>query len=100
MNLTHFLLWLAGIYCLYYLVLIFIDVAGGKPAGALKLATNELTFSEDIVPHEAEHLLANDPVKSAVKAAPEVIASGGVLLKDVFSLARKEVIDITKKVSF
>ena len=100
MNWTHFLLWLAGIYCLYYLVLIFIDVAGGKPGGALKLATNELTFSEDIVPHEAEHLLTNDQGKSAAKAAPEVIASGGVLLKDVFSLARKEVIDITKKVSF
>jgi len=100
MNWTHFLLWLAGIYCLYYLVLIFIDVAGGKPTSALKLATNELTFSEDIVPHEAEHLLADDPVKSAAKAAPEVIASGGVLLKDVFTLARKEVIDITKKVSF
>lgn len=100
MNWTHFLFWLAGIYCLYYLVLIFIDATGGKPAGALKLATNELTFSEDIVPHEAEHLLANDPVKSTVKAAPEVIASGGVLLKDVFSLARKEVIDITRKVSF
>ena len=100
MNWTHFLLWLAGIYCLYYLVLILIDAAGGKPAGSLKLANNELTFSEDIVPHEVEHLLANDQGKSAAKVAPEVIASGGVLLKDVFSLARKEVIVYTKQVSF
>jgi len=29
-----------------------------------------------------------------------MIASGGVLLKDVFILARKEVIDITRQVSF
>jgi hypothetical protein len=100
MNWTHFLLWLAGIYCLYYLVLILIDAAGGKQSGALKLATNDLTFSEDIVPHEAEHLLTNEQVKSAAKAAPEIIASGGVLLKDVYSLARKEVIVYTRQVSF
>ena len=100
MNWIHFLLWVGGIYCLYYLANILLDLAGGKQPGSLKLATNELTFSENIVPHEAEHLLENDQGKSAAKTAPEVIASGGVLLKDVFSLARKEVIVYTRQVSF
>ena len=100
MNWIHFLLWVAGIYCLYYLVIILLDLTGNQNPGSLKPATNELTFYESIMPHEAEKLLENDHPKSAVKAPSEMIASGGVLLKDVFILARKEVIDITRQVSF
>ena len=100
MNWIHFFIWVAGIYTLYYLAVIGIDVAGGNRTPAAKSLTNELTFSESVMPHEAEKLLENDHPKSAVKAPSEMIASGGVLLKDVFILARKEVIDITRQVSF
>ena len=100
MNWTHFLLWTSGVYCLYYLTNILLDLNGGARHRQGKSAASELTFAEDVVPYEAQYLLENDQNKSAADTATELIGSGGVLLKDVFSLARKEVIVYTRQVSF
>ena len=100
MNWIHFLLWLAGIYCLYYLTVILLDLATSKNPQA-QAAGHELTFSEQSAPHDAALLLQETEAQSAQNLnTPEMIASGGVLLKDVFSLARKEAIVYLKEVSF
>ena len=107
MNWTHFLLWVAGIYALYYLVNILIDVAGGGNAPAAKSLTNELTFSENVQPRVLHHEPETKTMqKGAGKPAsgkryePEMIASGGVPISDIFNLARQESIIYTRSVSF
>jgi len=106
MNWTHFLLWLGGLYALYYTAIILMDSLKNKNPVALKTAGQELTFSEPITPQNAVELLAGTaaPTSTATSlpqtSTPEMIASGGVLLKDVFSLARKEAIVYIKEVSF
>jgi hypothetical protein len=106
MNWTTFMLLLGGIYALYYATIILIDSLRQKNPAALKTAGNELTFSEPVVPLNAAELLADTPATvSPISpgqnlSTPEMIASGGVLLKDVFSLARKEAIVYIKEVSF
>src|SRR5665811_1538952 len=62
--------------------------AGTKsvPAGAL---TNELTFSEEISTQKLEH--RPEETQQPVDG-PAVIASGGVPIKELFSLARQQLI--------
>jgi hypothetical protein len=98
MNWIHFLIWLAGLYISYYLVVVLTDSAlRGKTASGP--ASNELTFSEDISPKSIEHL-PDKPLITEPKPAPAIIASGGVSLKNLFGLAREEAIIYTKAVSF
>ena len=103
MNWIHFLLWLAGIYSLYYLTIVLLDIAKSKhpqTAGSV----HELTFTEHHEPQDAALLLNQEQAQStaatAAPSTPEMIASGGVPLKDVFSLARKEAIVYLKQVAF
>ncbi|WP_183573804.1 hypothetical protein HDF18_08375 [Mucilaginibacter sp. X5P1] len=102
MNWIHFLLWLGGTYTLYYLALVLWDNFKMTTPQNAKSATNALTFSEQVTPHDAAALLENQKASAGgqPKNAPEMIASGGVVLKDVFSLARKEAIVYIKEVSF
>lgn len=106
MNWLHFVLWLAGIYCLYYLVIILIDFAGGGRSPGTKIASHELTFSEDVQPKILEHEI-DRPETAAVKNTgvkitkeTDVFSTGGVSLKDLFSLAKQEAIFYTRPVSF
>ncbi|QEM03681.1 hypothetical protein DIU31_009200 [Mucilaginibacter rubeus] len=106
MNWTTFLLWLGAIYALYYTAIILFESLNHKDPAATKTAAHELTFSEPVVPLNAVELFGGNtapssPISQGPKlSAPEMIASGGVLLKDVFSLARKEAIVYLKEVSF
>jgi hypothetical protein len=95
MNWIHFSGWVAGLYSLYYLAVILIDLAGTKnvPAAAL---THELTFSEQVETQKPEHR----PEEDARPSGMAMIASGGVPIKELFSLARKELIVYTKSVSY
>jgi len=98
MNWLHFLLWLAGLYIVYYLVVILTDNAM-RSKTASGPASTELTFSEDILPKSIEHL----PDKLVIperKPSQAILASGGVSLKNLFGLAREEAIIYTKAVSF
>ena len=100
MNWIHFTLWLAGIYFLYYLTIVLLDIAKSKHPQA-HAAGHVLTFSEQHAPHDAALLLQETEAQSAHNLdTPAMIASAGVLLKDVFSLARKEAIVYLKEVSF
>lgn len=99
MNWTHFLLWVAGLYALYYLAIVLIDLAGGSRIPAEHHATQELTFSETTAPIQMRHEpMAEKPAKR--KAEPEVIASGGVGFNELFRLAKQEAIIYTQSVSF
>jgi hypothetical protein len=98
MNWIHFSIWVAGLYLLYYLVVILLDVAAGKRNPA-PTASGELTFSEPVHPQQLQHQPDHEPTPEA-KVTPEIIASGGVTLKDFFRLAKQESIIYTKPVSF
>lgn len=102
MNWLHFFLWIAGLYALYYLVVILIDLAGatGKPVAGTPV--NTLTFSEQVEPVQLQHqtIAENTGGTTANKQEREVIASGGVSLKDLFNLARREAIIYTNPVSY
>ena len=101
MNWIHFLLWLSGAYFLYYLTVILLDTAKNKSLQSAGSNGHELTFSEHSAPHDAALLLQETEAQSAQNlGTPAMIASGGVLLKDVVSLARKEAIVYLKEVSF
>jgi hypothetical protein len=109
MNWLHFLLWVAGIYVLYYLAVILLDVAGARRAPAANSLSNELRFSETHTPVQlagspvAETENSNksrfdEPVKRNYE--PEVIGSGGVVIDNLFRLAKQEAIIYTRSVSF
>lgn len=99
MNWTHFLLWVAGLYALYYLAIVLIDLAGSNRVPAEHHTTQELTFSESVAPTQLQHQpVAEKPKKP--KTEPEVIASGGVPITDLFRLAKQEAIIYTQSVSF
>lgn len=102
MNWLHFFLWVAGLYALYYLVVILTDVAGVKNVPASGAMSNELTFSEKVQPVQLQHppVAADAGDTTTKKQEREVIASGGVSLKDLFNLARQEAIIYTNPVSY
>jgi hypothetical protein len=112
MNWLQFTLWITGIYFLYYLVNILIDTTGNARRRTGNAMSRELTFSEPITAHllepETESAASKTSAGSAsdetrkrkVAREPEVIGSGGVSLKRVFSLARAEAIVYTLPVSF
>jgi len=100
MNWPHFILWIAGIYLLYYPAMILYDLktSGPKSTGS---ASSELTFSEENTPFSVEHARKETPQKEAApKPQPAIIGSGGVTLKNLFGLCREEAVLYTKPVSF
>ena|ERR1700722_5182101 len=97
MNWLHFIFWTAGIYLLYYLVMILYDLKTFGTA-APKSGLNELTFSESVLPQQVEHL-PDKPAEESKTKSP-IIASGGVTLKNLFGLCREEAIIYTRPVSF
>ncbi len=93
MNWIKFIIWLCGLYAVYYLAIVLWDVwKSGSPV--LKTGANELTFSEDIVPVSAFAESEENPYESPV------VSSGGVSLKQLFNLAREEAIEFIRPVSF
>lgn len=110
MNWLHFLLWVGGLYLLYYLVVILLDVAGAKRAPAGNSLTQELTFSESVLPTQLKHDGA-ELGPGGYKPGPngtaklknedtEIIGSGGVAINNLFALAKQEAIIYTRSVSF
>jgi len=111
MTWLQFLLWVAGLYTLYYLLMILLDVSGKDPAKAGAAMSHELTFAEPVevqkLSPEPLSVSDNKPATAFAnervikpKSEPEVIGSGGVSLKDLFSMARDESILYTRSVSY
>jgi hypothetical protein len=93
MNWIKFILWLCSIYAFYYTAIIAWDLIrnGGSP---VKNESNELTFVEHTEPAKPEI----EQVKTYPPSA--MVGSGGVNLKQMFSLCREEAIEFTRGVSF
>jgi hypothetical protein len=107
MNWTHFLLWVAALYALYYVAIVLIDLAGSRRIPAEQHNTQELTFSESISPTKLQHepgaeatVTTSNTASVKRKAEPEVMASGGVGFNELFRLAKQESIIYTQSVSF
>jgi hypothetical protein len=110
MNWLHFFLWVGGIYALYYFAVILFDVAGARRAPAAGSQTHELTFSENVAPIQMsadkaavdESTPKTQPANIARerKQEPEMIASGGVVIDNLFKLCKQESVIYTRSVSF
>ena len=97
MNWTHFLLWLAGGYGIYYMIVIMADLSLKKRQGIAGNNPYELTFSEQVTPVP----MATQPAAPAKTTNKnEVLGSGGVPITDLFRLAKQEAIIYTRGVSF
>ena len=93
MNWIRFALWLSAIYFTYYGGVILWDMLRIRKVPPDE-RSHVLTFVEDIV-----------PVSETPEPAPEiydssVLSSGGVSLKQMFSLCREEAVEFTRPVSF
>jgi len=93
MNWTKFLLWLGSIYLAYYGAVILWDFLRGRSLPADEKPF-ELSFEDEL-----------QTVREVTAPEPEiydasVLSSGGVSLKQLFSLAREEAIEYTRPVSF
>jgi hypothetical protein len=105
MNWLHFSIWVAGLYLLYYLVVILLDVAASKRVPAANAGSGELTFSETVQPKQLQHepdegVLPGAVPKTADRPRSGITATGGVSLRDFFNLAKQESIIYTRPVSF
>jgi hypothetical protein len=85
----------SGLYALYYVIIILWDLARSRHAPVAEGWVKELQFSDDFVPQK---VAAEEAPETKVKSA--VASSGGVNLRDLFTLAREEAIQYTRPVSF
>jgi hypothetical protein len=93
MNWIKFAVWLSGIYVVYYLALILWDMIRSS-RGRVSDEPHQLTFAEHTAPVQKDLLPAPE------LSASSILSSGGVNLKQLFSLAREEAIEFTRAVSF
>lgn len=99
MTWINFLSYLAMGYAAYYLFVFLADskTSPGKSSGALPV----LTFSETVIPEKVSIEDNGKGVSSGTNASGAAsVALGGVTIKDLFELARKDAIEFTKSVSF
>ncbi|MBS7565557.1 hypothetical protein KHS38_14180 [Mucilaginibacter sp. Bleaf8] len=94
MTWIKFFTWLLGLYTAYYAVLILWDQLRHQRSDT-RDEKHELTFVEDVVPQKSQP----DENLPDGKQSP-VVSSGGVTLKEFFNLAREEVVEYTRAVSF
>jgi len=93
MTWMKFALLLSGMYLMYYGAVILWDLLrGGKNPDEKR--SHELSFEENIEPVREDP----DPVPQIYDSS--VLSSGGVSLKQLFNLAREEVIEYTRPVSY
>jgi hypothetical protein len=98
MNWINFLSYLGMIYLLYYLSVYALERMTAPPSGPSAVLP-VLTFSENTSP---EQVRTEEVTGSSVDSGlvPAAVGLGGVSLKDLFELARKDVITYTRSVSF
>jgi hypothetical protein len=110
MNWLHFFIWVSGIYLLYYLAVILLDLAGVRRAGASESSVHQLTFAENVVPAQmstaavaeanGDNKTRTDDANRQRKQENEIIGSGGVVIDNLFKLCKQEAIIYTRSVSF
>ncbi|SEO09976.1 hypothetical protein SAMN05192574_105299 [Mucilaginibacter gossypiicola] len=96
MNWIKFTIWLSAIYGSYYGLLISWDFLGSAKSKNIE-ERNELTFVETETPVRLQS--GTDDAGPARLESP-IVSSGGVRIKQMFSLAQQEAIEFTRAVSF
>ena len=89
-----FLCWLAGLYVVYYVIVLLWDIARSKKASADRGWTSELRFENGFQPQRVANDSPEDQEENPVSAL------GGVTLKGLFELARARSIEYTRGVPF
>ena len=109
MNWTQFLLSLAAVYSLYYLLNVLFDLLRSRGQPAAEGGQDELVFSEE---HPPRQVSADEPPAGAAQGpvaelkSKQAISSGplqstvGVSLKQLFSLAQSDLIEYTKAIPY
>nr|WP_068890416.1 hypothetical protein [Pedobacter panaciterrae] len=99
MNWISFLTYLGLGYGAYYFMVFLLD-SRASPGSENEASLPVLTFSETVLPEKVglEDFGLRDATSSAGRAAS--IGMGGVSIKELFDLARKDAIEFTKSVSF
>ncbi len=109
MNWTQFLLSLAAVYSLYYLLNVLFDLLRSRGQPAAERSQDELVFSEEHLPRQVS---ADEPpagttqgpeaepkIRQAISSGP-LQSTGGVSLKQLFSLAQSDLIEYTKAIPY
>lgn len=101
MSWISFFYWIFGLYALYYAGNLTWDLVRAKRTNTADKVP-ELHFEEAVSPQKvsAEPQKKSDPERSKGKADPIISAVGGVNLKDLFNLAKAEVIAYNRAVTF
>lgn len=109
MNWTQFILSLAGIYLIYYLLNLLFDLLRPRPNAGKNSGQQELTFFEDHQPEivmdevdEGEVVKYEAELPESRQAMPSGIlqSTGGVSLKQLFSLAQSDLIEFTRTIPY
>lgn len=109
MNWTQFLLSLAAVYSLYYLLNVLFDLLRSRGQPAAEGGQDELVFSEE---HQPRQVSADEPPagaaqdpdaepknRQAISSGP-LQSTGGVSLKQLFFLAQSDLIEYTKAIPY
>jgi len=109
MNWNQFILYLLVAYFIYYLINILLDLLRPRPMYAENSGQEELTFSEEHQPEtvvenevnreEKKSKVASPKNRQAISSGP-IHATGGVSLKQLFSLAQSDLIEFTKTIPY
>ncbi|MEJ6979745.1 hypothetical protein WG906_04745 [Pedobacter sp. P351] len=113
MNWTHFLLNLTAIYLLYYALNILFDFAKNRSPGSPKEDSDTLFFAEKVEPElvaldDGEDSFETVSFKMTPVSPPTIEAlptfnfqsSGGEKLKDIFALAKLNIIEHTRMIPY
>lgn len=101
MTWLKFIYWITGLYALYYLANIAWDLMRQKRKAEPEVL--EMNFGPAPAPQKVEPPPKKDADKANVEkksGEPAISAIGGVALKDLFNLAKAEVIAYNRAVSF
>ncbi|KAA8476854.1 hypothetical protein BDE36_1291 [Arcticibacter tournemirensis] len=109
MNWTQFLLSLAAVYSGYYLLNVLFDLLRSRGQPSAEEGQDELVFSEEHQPRQVSSEQppagdAQDPdaepkSRQAISSGP-LQSTGGVSLKQLFSLAQSDLIEYTKAIPY
>lgn len=93
MTWIKFILWLSGIYTLYYAAILLLDSLRGNNKRESENST-VIRFAEQFQPQKMEPGLLSAAITSPI------LSSGGISLKQLFNEAQEDSIEYTRKVSF
>jgi hypothetical protein len=109
MNWTQFLLSLAAVYSLYYLLNVVFDLLRSRGQPVTDGGQDELVFSEE---HKPRQVSTDEPPAGAIQdpntepksrqaiSSGPLQSTGGVSLKQLFSLAQSDLIEYTKAIPY